>query len=444
MVSRIECGSRQVFVLRATQLIGLLLINAFVISLSATHVCAAGWPAKAPSLPPPQGNVVRVSDVESLQQAVRELVSGTTILVEPGEYRLTETLIINGPDNVAIRGASGNRDDVVIRGKGMLEKDYGKVEHVIRIRKSVGILIADLTLADSWYHLIQIQGEYGSRNLHAYNVHFLDSGEQMLKATYNPKSKESADSGLVEYCRFEYTDRSKNWYTNGVDVLLAKGWVVRNNEFIRIRGPVGELCGSAVLFFGRSQGALIERNYFYNCDVAIGAGIFSGEEPYSHRGSLIRNNIIFRDEPGGGAGIEVGYTPDYKIYHNTIIQNSFAPYAILYGDNISSGEIYYNLTDGPFQAVDDTLALDPWSPELKEKKAVYRPSGKNPAHLKGNVTNARSDWFVAAQKGDLHLSAGAAEALDKAAPLDLVKDDYDGQPRPAGALSDIGADEYNP
>lgn len=70
-------------------------------------------PPAAPPLPPPTGAVVTVASVAALQAAVNALTSGTTILIQPGTYRLTETLRIrNGVTKVALRGATNNRGDV--------------------------------------------------------------------------------------------------------------------------------------------------------------------------------------------------------------------------------------------------------------------------------------------------------------------------------------------
>ena len=47
------------------------------------------------------------------------MASNTTILIAPGTYPLTRTLYVNGPfTNVTIRGATDNRDDVVLVGRG--------------------------------------------------------------------------------------------------------------------------------------------------------------------------------------------------------------------------------------------------------------------------------------------------------------------------------------
>ena len=42
----------------------------------------------------------------------------------------------------------------------------------------------------------------------------------------------------------------------------------------------------------------------------------------------------------------------------------------------------------------------------------------------------------------MHLLASATNAIDKAATLGTVTNDFDGDPRPRGAGSDIGADEF--
>jgi hypothetical protein len=64
--------------------------------------------------------------------------------------------------------------------------------------------------------------------------------------------------------------------------------------------------------------------------------------------------------------------------------------------------------------------------------------------LTGNLTNAVSNWFADASSGDLHLAASASQAIDQAALLPQVTDDFDGQLRPYGVAADVGADEWYP
>jgi hypothetical protein len=64
------------------------------------------------------------------------------------------------------------------------------------------------------------------------------------------------------------------------------------------------------------------------------------------------------------------------------------------------------------------------------------------ASMIDNVTNAQSSWFVDPASYDLHLVATATDAIDQATMLANVPDDFDGDTRPIGISSDIGADEY--
>jgi hypothetical protein len=198
-------------------------------------------------LPPPAGAVVSVATEAELQAAVGSLASGTTILVAPGTYDLTQTLVIGGGlSDVAVRGSTGNRDDVVLRGRGMSNAAFQNVPHGFLVQRVNGLLIADLTIRDVYYHPVQVQGEQDAQRVWLRNVRLLDGGEQLLKVSAAGPPGPYADDGIVECSVLEYTDRARSWYTNGVDVLAGARWVVRDNVFRNIRAPVGELAGPAV------------------------------------------------------------------------------------------------------------------------------------------------------------------------------------------------------
>lgn len=76
---------------------------------------------------------MNVSTVARRQTAVTALTSNTTILIADGVYDLTNTLNIRGANNVTLRSASGNREAVVLRARGMSNASYGNVPHVIAI-----------------------------------------------------------------------------------------------------------------------------------------------------------------------------------------------------------------------------------------------------------------------------------------------------------------------
>lgn len=64
------------------------------------------------------------------------------------------------------------------------------------------------------------------------------------------------------------------------------------------------------------------------------------------------------------------------------------------------------------------------------------------AQLSSNLPSATLSMFVSPATGDLHLLASATNAIDKGLTLSSVTNDIDGDRRPRGASSDIGADEF--
>ena len=90
---------------------------------------------------------------------------------------------------------------------------------------------------------------YMAGELETIAVSLLDAGQQLLKASTAGPPGPYADDGEVACSLLAYTDRARDDYTNGVDVLGGSGWRVRDNVFARIRAPVGQLAGPAVLFW---------------------------------------------------------------------------------------------------------------------------------------------------------------------------------------------------
>src|SRR5258708_5538584 len=159
--------------------------------------------SSAPPLPPPSGSTVRISTEAELQDAVSHLQSETTILIAPGTYRLTRTLWINGHfANVALRGESGNRDDVVLVGPGMTHASYGDVPYGIWTGGDVqGVEISNLTLRDLYSYAIDFAA--GTERPHVYNVHLVDAGGPFIEARADQGP--AVDDGVVEYSAIEYT-----------------------------------------------------------------------------------------------------------------------------------------------------------------------------------------------------------------------------------------------
>src|SRR3989442_12105778 len=232
-----------------------------------------GRPATpAPPLPPPTGTIVNVSTEAQLQTAVQQLTSNSTIVLAPGTYQLTNTLYINGTyTNVAIRGGTNNRDDVVLSGPGMTNAAYGNVPYGIWTGGNVqGITIANLTIRDVFYHPIVFNA--GTRNPRIYNVHLIDAGAQFIKS--NPDGAGGGvNNGIVEYSVIEYTTTAKDAYVNGVDVHTGANWIIRDNVFRNLVAPRGGSAGPAVLMWNHSSNTVTERNLFINCARGIAYGL---------------------------------------------------------------------------------------------------------------------------------------------------------------------------
>jgi len=375
----------------------------------------------APPLPPPAGNVVSVSTEGALRNAISSLTSNTTVLVAPGTYNLTSTLSIkNGVQNVAIRGSTNSCDDVVLVGRGMSNSNYGSVPHGIWIGNAQGVLVANLTIRDVWFHPIQLDPSAGARDPHFYNLHLIDAGEQFIKSSSNPSGGAGVNNGIVEYCTIEYTSTARSDYTNGVDVHSGSDWIIRYNLFRNIRAPAGQLAGPAILMWNRSRNTIVEGNILLNVQYGIALGLVNSR-PDDHTGGIVRNNFFHRSSSqSGDVGITINSSAGTKVLHNTVILSGTYPNGIEYRFPETTGvDIRYNLTDA---------------------KVTSRNGASGT--VSGNVSNASPSWFVDAVGGDLHLTASATGAIDQANSHPDVAKDYDAESR-SGSAPDVGADEYS-
>ena len=364
-------------------------------------------------------SVVNVSTVAQLQSAVTSIASDTTVVIAPGTYNLSAPLYINGRfTNVGIRGETGNRDDVVLVGKGMSSPNDGGVPFGIWVGGDVrGVTIADLTIRDVYSHPIILNA--GTHAPVIRNVRLVNAGQQFIKA--NPDGAGGGvDGGIVENSVLEYTTTSRDDYTNGVDVHTGTNWIVRRNLFRNIRAPQGLLAGPAILMWNGTANSLVEGNTFVDCQREISLGLIE-RATSDHTGGIVRNNFIYR-RPGlaGDAAILVADSPNTQVLHNSILISGTYSNAIEYRfPNASAIRIANNVTDAQIVGRDGATGS-----------------------VSGNYTSASAALFVDPAAGDLHLKATSAVLRDQiATPIPEAGQDWDGQFRPAGA-TDIGADEY--
>jgi hypothetical protein len=429
---------------------------------SALRILLAGWLALAllagvtplgrvhasnqstglcPPLPPPAGSVIRVATVSELENAVNAATAGDTILMADGVYNLDGVYLrVDAPD-VTLRSASGNREAVVLDG------NYLTTE-IVQIVAS-NVTIADLTLREAYDHPIHVMStESGDvTGTTIYNVHIVDPGQQAIKI--NPYTGANAryfpDDGVIACSRIELTAAGRsqvrdNCYTGGVDAHQARGWVLRDNVIEGFWCQRG-LSEHGIHFWRASRDTVVERNLLRNNARGVGFGLAAdgeGMRAYDdnpcpgaaggyvdHYGGLIRNNFVFANESGLFAseygfdtGIGLWQACGARALHNTVASTQ-APFSAI--------EWRFDNTD---VAIINNLVTH----NLRDRGGS--------ATLAGNLERQPLSLFADGPGGDLHLTAGAAAALAQVTRPPDVAAAFDGDPRPRGAASDVGGDEY--
>jgi hypothetical protein len=376
-------------------------------------------------LPLPTGRVRTVRSAADLSDAVRNARPDSAIVLEDGIYDLSAGLEIQAP-GLIIRGRSADPTRTVIRGQGMIRDSVGVALGVGAPR----VTIAHLSVGLTRFHAIQVRGEAGASSVRVYGVRLFDAGQQLLKGSFAANGK-AADDGRVECSTFEYSDHAPSDYTNGVDLIGTKDWVIRDNRFVRIRGPreKGSAAGPAVLVWGGSEGTIVERNVFIDCfrsiALGLGPGAFStpreGAGLVDHRGGLIRHNVIVNLNAWADEGIEANAAPGVRVEFNTVLTEGRLSWSISLRFPQTSAVVRNNLTS---------------------RRIVSRDGGR--LGLDGNVEGADRTWFIDASSGNLRLLPTATRAIDAGVPVSDPSADFDGLPRTVDGRPDAGAFEYQP
>lgn len=396
---------------------------------------------KAPPLPAREGRTVTVSTAAELRQAIENARAGDTIAIADGSYLLERPLLLNGKQHITLRGASGDPAEVTIRGAGGWrgpEDDYRSIgnEDLLVIQRSEDIVIAHITFAEVRHYGIKIgidadRNPPNPSNIHIYDCRFRDIATRAIKGVAMADRKPVV-GGSVRFCQFENTgvlDSSWAWaifggnYVSAIDMMYLKDWTFSDNVFRNYRGATGGARG-AIFIWNQSRNITVERNLFIGCDRAVAFGNPSKPTNYE-TGTLhvydgvIRNNFIVM-MPGphasGSKGIEIVWTDNVRVYHNTIWAAEPGWRAIHYFEDIHRLHLANNLVRG-------------------------RIEGEGDARSEGNVVGNLEGYFVNPANGDLHLTGRAADALGKGVRLPAVTGDFDGHKR--ADPPDVGADEQS-
>lgn len=373
----------------------------------------------------PSPDSVTVDSLAELQEAIDKAPqSGRIITLAAGNYSQSASLAITGKDHITIQGATSDYGDTVITGPGITSG----LDISIRVNDSNYVTIRDLTIRDFNYHAVQVNS--GSYYFHADNFHGWDLGEGAFKVTANVHTSGAmyADFGLIENSFLGYTTGGKRGAVEAVDIIGARGWVVRGNTIHNAYYPTSGSVAYALFAKGGSIDTIFENNIIKGSDIAIsfGGGLTApqyfrfGIQGVEHYGGIIRNNVIHNTDD---AGIYLSRSTGFKVLNNTLI--NIAPGVNVGGIESrfagSNGEIRNNLTD----------------------KALKKRDGGTYAES-NNIVTATSAWYVDPNAGDYALNpVTAASAIDTGMSLPaLVPTDMLGAPRPIGAGYDLGALEH--
>lgn len=365
------------------------------------------WLAKAPALPPPKGQVIRVANADDLLAAVDRIEPGGTILLADGHYRVPHVIVLEGKTDVAIRSASGDPSNTVLSGKGWDRGNGG--DDILHIGHCNGVTIADLTFADCRSYGIKVEAEKGPKNVHIYNCRFRDIGVRAIKGSASQDPNLRAVKGSVRYCVFENTRiPPADWlfggdYISAIDMMALEDWTFADNAFRNIRGRNGG--GRAAIFIWvRSRDIVVERNLILDCDRGVAFGNpgqstanLPGERIVHVVDGVIRNNFI---SGGHDCGIELWYAQRIKVQHNSIWRpEQNWRRGIRIGTGTAQADIVNNLVHG------DILA----------------EGGE--AQLNSNLVGRLDGYFAAPPRGDLALTSDASRAIHQGVRLPEVEED---------------------
>lgn len=362
------------------------------------------------TVPATRGRVVNVASTDALERAIRDARPGDSIVIADGDYTLQRTLEVVTP-GVVIRSRSGDPGKVVIHGRGMTNDTVGVGVGV----NAPEVTVAGVTIRDLGFHAIQVRGERGASRFSLINSRLQDTGQQLLKVSL-AASPVYADDGTVACSEFSYSDHAPSDYTNGVDVLGGRNWTIRDNRFLRIRGPQAGnwSAGPAILVWAAAEDTVVERNVVIDCFRGIAFGLAPGtasyrrndERRYDHLRGVIRNNVVVNLNAWADEAIEANGARDARIEHNTVLVEGAAPWSIGVRFVSATAVVANNLTN---------------------RQVLLRNGGS--ATQSGNVTNATREWFVDPAGADVHLTGAGGAARRAGVLLTGTYTDFEGRPR---------------
>lgn len=260
-----------------------------------------------------------------VEDALNIAPDGTRIIVAPGTYLITETLMLT--NEVKIVGATGNRDDVVFdanhkRRVAWLDEENSSIEHVT-FKKG--------------YTVGRAYGVYSKGML--YNCRIANSKMMYLGGGPEvgfPHSALYVAGGSVKDCLIDgnsiYDGYRNHRQVEGIGVYqsggLVEGCVVTNNYFDSVK-PGGGLstAGGVYLAGGTMRNSLITANYL------IGTVPYSGNTYHYASGAIVAGGTFINNTVVGNESEEISTTYSYTL-SSLIVKGSGVVKNTLVKDNV--------------------------------------------------------------------------------------------------------------
>lgn len=377
---------------------------------------ARAWLPKAPPLPTPEGEVLRVSTVEELFTAVDRVPPGGTVLLADGHYWLPRCLRLR-TDGLTLRGESGDRTRVILDGA---RSRHGEL---IALDACADVTLADFTAQNVRHNGIKLNTDTGVQRVTLRNLILRNIWQRAVKGVKVPLEQPESlrpVGGRIEYCLFindhpkrfedDPTDTAATFggnYVGGIDLMYPRGWVIADNVFVGIQGRTREARG-AVFLWHEAQDCVVERNVILDCDtgIALGNSHKPPDVPVHATGCVVRNNFITRAPENG---VVADHTRDCQIVHNTIHDP---------GNRL--GRLIRLVHDNPGLLVANNLLSGP----------PMRNESTSSMTLRNNPALDLTEYFANAPAGNLRLVKAPPSIVAGLEPVPSLREDIDRQPRP--------------
>ena len=387
---------------------------------------------------------------KTISKAAATLTSGQSVLVRGGTYNEVVNITISGADNNWITYSSYPGETVVISGIGKnVQKEHG--------------------LVDVRANYIRITG-FQVKNSKCFGISGYSVTQIMIDSNY---TYETVSSGI--FCRFsngvlidnnEVERACNGGWEECITVGRTENFEIKNN---RVHHNVGGLKGGeGIDAKSGSQNGSIHHNYVHDLTNRLGIYVDAyAQESYnievynnivhdantgiaiaSERGGPISNikvynNIVYHTKNYGiiiASWLTPGTFTDIFLYNNTIYDigntNTWGEgLAIENATAVSGIKVLNNIISQC-----KTAQLSITNPELSNYLITNNLiNGVNAVY--GNNPIIADPLFVNSGVYNFHITSGSP-AINASSTLLSPAFDMDGQLRPNGAISDVGADEY--